>query len=48
MFWLVLAAGVIGLIVYKKVSPESFWIYALWVLFIELLNFLFLYPFCTG
>ena len=45
MFFLILAAGIAGLLIYRKVSPENFAVYLVWVVFIELLNALLFWPF---
>ncbi len=45
MFFLILAVGIAGLLIYRKVNPENFIVYLIWVTFIELLNALLFWPF---
>ncbi len=44
-FWIVLATGIAGLAVYKKISPDTFWEYFAWVSVIEIINGLLFWPF---
>lgn len=45
LFFLILATGIIGLAIYKKISPETFPRYGAWVVFVELLNTFLFWPF---
>ena len=45
MFLLILAVGIVCLLIYRKVNPENFAAYLVWVVFIELLNALLFWPF---
>lgn len=45
IFWLVLVVGIAGLAVYRKISPDTFWLYFAWVMVIEFINGLLFWPF---
>ena len=45
MFSLVVLTGVICLVLFRKLYPESFWYYFLWVACMEAINVLILWPF---
>ena len=45
IFWLVLVVGIAGLAVYRKIRPDTLWLYLPWVMVIEFINGLLFWPF---
>lgn len=48
VFWIILFAGIVCVPIYKKLKPDTFWFYFLWVLFIETINMLLFGPLAFG